>query len=297
MVSCKFNNMPVRNASSYVASSYACAVSNISLVIPTILMNLSVIMAVVKLNGEMEPYEILIANLALTDLLAGLFSMPSLFVESLYVANLKDPCDFAKFTVTASIALGQVSFFLITAIAIERHIKVFSPFFYNSRVTSSLLAKLMIGMWFVSIAIATIQFFAENVFVKFGTSSVISLLGTAVILICYTKILLRARSIRRQTEAEATRFGQGRMTEKYRNLLFIGGLIFISFFLCYSLLMARSLWNLFGVKNRDLDYIICWAWFCVLLNSLANPIISCVFNPDLKKKTTKLWTCVFRGTN
>eukprot|EP00795_Rhopilema_esculentum_P016617 gene16617-8046_t len=216
--------MPVRNASSYVASSYACAASNISLVIPTILMNLSVIMAVVKLHGEMEPYEILIANLALTDLLAGLFSMPSLFVESLYVANLKDPCDFAKLTVTASIALGQVSFFLITAIAIERHIKVFSPFFYNSKITSRLLAKLVICMWFASIAIVTTNFVADNVYVAFGTGFVTCIFGSVVISFCYSKILLRARRIRRQTEAEGIRFGQGRMTEKYRNLLFIGGL-------------------------------------------------------------------------
>ena len=288
---CNGLGLAITNKSSYIANNYACAAFNLTFAIPTILLNVALIFAVLKSDERKEPCQILILNLAFTDVSTGIFSMPSQFTEFFYVANLKDPCSFADITMALRYFLGIASFFTITAIAMERYIFVFNPYLHTNRLTTRLLAVVVMAIWLLSTAIVVVFFFVGYSMTLYVINIFFGLLSFAVIIFCYSKIFIRARSIRRKIEAEAERYGHHRMSEKDKNLLFLGGLIIISFFVCYLPFFARMSFEIFAVTSHVLDYTLCWEWFFAMLNSLINPAISCAFNPVAKGRVINILHC------
>ena len=282
------------NVSSHTTSTYTCSVANIVMATPAVLLNSSVIISILKSNERTEPYNMLMLNLAITDVLAGLFVMPSYFVQFFYVASNSTFCEPFNLLVTLGYLLGLVSLLSITTTALERYIKVFHPFVHSIRKTSYTLAIIIFGTWSLPIGSACLIFFTKS-HTYSSTSTVLYLSFTSpVIFFCYTKILLRVRSIRRQIEAEAERFGHHRINEKDKNLLFVGGLIIISYFVCFFPIFIRSMMVLLKYKERAFDHVLCWELTLYAANSLVNPIISCLFNPAIRSKVIKIWTCAGR---
>ena len=284
-----------RNISSYIASSYACGVSSIVLSIPTTILNLTYIVAVLKSNERTEPCQILLLNLAFTDLFTGIFSLPSHFIEAVYAATLKSPCSFANVTTCLKMILGLVSFITITIIAVERYTCIFYPYIHNARVTSFFLSILVTGVWFVSTAVYIAFYFFTTSKVFFLTNLVFCVFASIVIVFSYVKILLRARGIRQEIEANLQRFGQHRITEKDKNLLLVGGFIILSHFLCFSPFFAYGIFVIIGNSSNIQRYMPCWKWVFIMASSFFNPIISCTFNPAVKRKVIKMWTCGRKG--
>eukprot|EP00795_Rhopilema_esculentum_P010403 gene10403-19103_t len=115
--------------------------------------------------------------------------------------------------------------------------------------------------------------------------------GAGIIIYSYTKILLRSRRVRRQIQTEAGRFEQQRVTEKERSLLLVGGFIISSFFVCYSFPFSRPIFQMFGVEDRRPKYLICLEWTSAMANSLFNPLITCIFNPPMRREVFRILTC------
>ena len=279
--------------SSLKANYHACSVAILLLAIPTALLNISLIIALLKSNVKADLSYIFLLNLAVTDLLAAVVIMPTLFVTFSFTANSRSPCYFFKFISPIAYILGLASFVTVLFMSIERYIKIFHPFVYNARVTPRKTAIAIMFAWLYSaIPVLQLAFEAKTnltnwlVFVSF-------LVGAPVNIYCYFRIIWRARSIRRQIATEAARFGRTRTAEGEKNVAKIGGLILISISVCYIPLVFLSVLASFQISTLDDKRLLCWGLTLSQFNSLLNPLISCIFNPLVKKKVLQMWRCYF----
>ena len=276
------------NISTFKTNSQACAFINAVLALPTTLLNLFVIAAILVSNLKREPCYKLLLNLAFTDLLAGLVTMPNLFVVFSYVAQLKDPCNFAFITVPLGYILSYASFLTIVLIARERYINIFRPYLQSTTINSKTIKYSVSSLWLLSVSFVILPVITNGFAVLNLLTFSVVILGTLLNTYCYLRILLQARKVRRQIESVAARFGQQRIATKNRSLVFIGGLIVISISTCYSLVVANSFRRILGGEKIAPDYALCWEWTLVMINSLINPVISCVFNPPLRRRIVNI---------
>eukprot|EP00795_Rhopilema_esculentum_P017741 gene17741-9409_t len=284
MLPCEMNGLEISNTSSYIASAYACAVLNIPLAMLTTSVNACLIAALLKSNERGETHLLLILNLAITDLVTGLFTMPSNFVEYLYIAMLKDPCYFADVTIVIKHVIGWVSFHIVAALAVERYIYIFHPYFYNARLTSrSWIWSVVCCIWLLSILAVAPGYLSFHKRLLFASSIIFGTPSSIIIIFSHAKIFVRAQRIRRQIKTEAERFRQVGSSDKDRNILLVGGLIILAFFVCSAPTYITSILKVFDVQSSLFKYTVCWEWLSIMTNSLFNPVISCVFNPIIKR--------------
>eukprot|EP00795_Rhopilema_esculentum_P016256 gene16256-7638_t len=285
------SEIPLSNISSYKANCIACATFSIVFSVPTVLLNVALIIAILKSSERKEPYQMLVQNLAFTDLLTGVIAMPNNSAVFIYVASSKTPCSFAVVTFAIQYFLGVVSLVIVTIIALERYVFVFKPYMHSSLLTSRAMAVISILVWLIAIAFLFVSRVIKNIKLLLAMRVCIGCVLSALIILCYTKILLRARKVRRQIEAEAERFGHQRLTDKDRSLLLIGGFIIISFFVCYAPFFSKYFFIIFEVEGHVLKYSICWEWLLVMLNSLVNPVISCIFHSPIRRTILSFLVC------
>ena len=274
------------------SSFYICAVFNLVLAVPTTMLNASFIVAVLKSSDRAEPNQILMLNLAITDLLTGIVSMPSQFILYFHHTHFEEACYSKVVAENVTFFLGMASFFTISAVTIERYAYVFHPFFYNEKLTSRFLKAMAGSIWLLSIALSVTYLFTGG---SYAINTCIGFFASALIFFCYIRIMLRARGIRRQIAAEAGRFGQRRMNKKDRNLVVVGGLIIISFFVCYAPTVLSNLLSAFGIRSHIFRGMYYWLLLLVLTNSFINPMISCTFNPRVRRKVIRIWSCGRKG--
>ena len=285
------SGIPLSNTSSYKANCIACATFSLVFSVPTALLNVTLIIIILKSSERKEPYQMLVQNLAFTDLLTGVISMPNNFAVFIYIASSKAPCFFAVVTMVLQYFLGSVSLIIVTTIALERYVFVFKPYMHSTLLTSRVMAVISILVWLIPIADLFVSRVIKNIKLLFAMHVCIGCVLSALIILCYTKILLRARKVRRQIEAEAERFGHQRMTDKDRSLLLIGCFIMISFFVCYAPFFLRYFFVIFEVEGHVLEYSICWEWLLAMLNSFVNPVISCIFHSPIRRTVLRLLAC------
>eukprot|EP00795_Rhopilema_esculentum_P010385 gene10385-19083_t len=91
-VNCNDFDEKLFNKASYIENIKVCAGSILGLAIPTTLLNLALIIAILSSNECKEPRQMLVLNLAFTDFAAGLYCMPALSVKYFFIATLKNSC-------------------------------------------------------------------------------------------------------------------------------------------------------------------------------------------------------------
>ena len=288
--SCPNIGFELETTISHVINNYACAIFNMALAIPTTVLNLALIIAILKSSARKEPSQILVLNLAFTDFGAGIFGMPTISITFLHLGIETDSCHFTYASFFLGKVLGIASLLSVSLIAVERYIYVFKPFVHDTKLTTKLTAVTLFCLWLVSIALAAFFSYFENA-ISNATAATLFLSVSVIIIYSYTKILLRTWRVRRQIQTEAARFEQHRVPEKERSLLLVGGFIIISFFVCYTLIFARPILKLFGIKSDVFHYTFCWEWTFAMANSLFNPLITCIFDPSMRKEVFKILTC------
>ena len=155
----------------------------------TILLNLLVIIAMKRTKERQKPVNILLASLAVADLLAGAISMPlSAIVDILILHQFsrKKICTLNSvlnkpmiFFVTSS------SVYHLTAIAWERYVAIRKFNEYKVIVTKSLLQKLAIAAWLLAVFMPV---FALTMAVAGVDREAVQTGASIVVLICLTAI-------------------------------------------------------------------------------------------------------------
>ena len=286
--------MTVENFQSIRATSEWCSWVILIMAVPTTLMNLTLLIAIVSSKEERKPCLILLTNLAGTDLIAGLFNMPMFFFVFRYLSEGKDPCLFAKYNIPVFLVLGCVSIITVSLIATERYMSIFNPYYYVIMVSHKNFLICTGLSWCIPIMAMILAHTIPQViiFKVFGYG--IILVGVCINLFAYFRILVKAKHVRTQIQNEEARFGHSGARIRDKNLIYIGALITISMLICFS---PAGLCMLVSALNHDLRnnaMLLCWSWALILANSFINPIISCSFCPTIRGKVFKVLACPFR---
>eukprot|EP00795_Rhopilema_esculentum_P016255 gene16255-7635_t len=290
---CVWSLFVIKTTSALKANYHACSIATLLLTIPTALLNVSLIIALIKSNVKADLSYMFLLNLAVTDLIGSVVVMPAFFVAFNFIANSRNPCYFLKFISPVAYILGLASFVTVLLMSIERYIKIFHPFVYSARVTLRKTAIAIMFAWLYS-AIPVLQLaFEEEKLLTNGLIFVSFLVGAPANIFCYFRIIWHARSIRRQITSEAARFGRTKISVGEKNVAKIGGLILISITVCYIPLIFLSVLASFEIYTLDDSKLFCWGLALSQSNCLLNPVISCIFNPLVKQKVLRMWRCRF----
>ena len=294
---CHQYNFVLKNSTSFKIINSSCSWTCLVLACPTLLLNLLLIISLAKSRDMSKSCGLLILNLAITDLLNGLFNMPLFYTVFGFIAEGKDPCQFVNIAMPCFIAATSESFIIVTLIAVERYISVLHPFVHVSKLSKRNVTICVAISWISSIFVIIPLLVGENVARMNGFFTAVGVVGTVVNIYCYLRVLLKARKTRLQIRNETARFNETNITSTDKRFLFIGGLIIISMFVSFLMVVLASLLPFLGFElMKDIR---CWKWTLVMANSLVNPIITCTFCPCIRREILKILLCsiMCRETN
>ena len=292
---CSQYNFHFVNTTSFKAINYTCSWTNITLAVPTIILNVSLIITLATSGNKSKPCTILLLNLAITDLVTGLVNMPILFVIYRYIAEGNVICSFLRIATPLILYSVAESFMTVTLIAIERYINVFHPYFHASKLPTQNVIVCIAVSWLLSLVLITpLLAGVESAKLSLLIFAIIAV-GISLNIYCYLRVLCRARKVGRQIQHEAARFGQVTITSTDKRYIAIGALIILSMILCYTPEASLSILRVSGYRDHGLQFTHCWERTLTMVNSLINPFITFSFCPIVRRKVLKILTCrVFR---
>ena len=288
---CNQYSFVLHNSTSFKTINSSCSWTSLILACPTTLLNLLLIISLAKSREVNKPCGLLILNLAVTDLLNGFFDMPLFYKVFRFIAEGKDPCLFVNIAMPCFVAASFESFVTVTLIAVERYINVLHPFTYVSKLSKRNVAICIIISWTVSIFLVVPLLVGENIASFSGFFFPTCVAGTVIPIYCYLRVLLTARKTRLRIRNETARFSHAKITSADRRFLFIGGLIILSMFACFSIAASAAFMSLLRYRADVIRDIRCWNWTLIMANSLINPIITCTFCPHIRRRMLRLLTC------
>ena len=287
-LSCAFYDLHYHNTDSYHANSNSCAATGLALSLPTTLLNAPLLIVFLTIKDRAKPPHMLLANLVFTDTLCGLIGLPSLFFLFYKLGIAEDPCSISIVLIPITYILGLASFLNICAIALERYLAIFHPFFYRTKATVSTVAVAIAVIWLLAFLSL-----AEAIFLQTGVGLrwVLLSLGTlGIVLTCcmYLRIYILTRKVRKQISDTEQRFGNQTVNRTETNLVLTGSLMLVSVFICFFPILIVNVFNLLGYRPTESGYAICWAWILSTSNSLLNGIITCSQLSYVRKAMLKL---------
>ena len=273
------------------AINYSCTWTNIVLACPTTILNLSLITALASSRDRKKPCNILLLNLAITDLIVGFVNMPLFFVVLRFIAQGKNPCSYFAVFISFMVAVTYQSFVTVTQIAVERYISIFHPFVHSSKLSSRNVTICIGTSWTISLLLVIPLLVAVDSSILFASMAGSGITGIMMNLYCYLRVLLQARKVKLQIQTEAARFGGTNINAADKRYIYLGILIVVSMVLCILPEVTGSIMWVIGYKRDTLNKLSCWRWTLIALNSFINPFITCSFCPDVRKKVLEILTC------
>ena len=255
-------------------------ISNI-ITVPVIAVLNALVMIAVKTKSRLRAQKsnIVLAMLALTDLLVGILAQP-IFIDGMISILLQESNGQSCLTEILSFAVSNCLFtssLLHLALASgERYVAIKYPYQHITIVTesrllvSSLLTWLLAVMVHVALAVDTFLFYRIN--------NIVIGLSLAVIIFCHFSVYIETRRHKNQVAAQQVTQEARKQFEKDKKAFKLTSTIIGVLLLCYSPLMFCRLF-LVTIYTPTLNtfYIIgFFAVTVVYLNSLLNPVIYCI---------------------
>ena len=251
----------------------------------TILMNLLVIMAVKTRPRLQSKYNILLACLAVTDLLVGAASQPTFIAGQSFVLKglcLTEHCKFLQETNSMFLIPPFASLFHLTLISIERFVALKYTFSYMTIVTGLLLKIAVVSSWVIGCFPGLLRNLSEEYVnkVKFILFPCV-VLNLSLILICHLSVYFVTRRHEKQIKCEQV---SPQATTR---------IIIMPLLVCFVPQFVYILFSytFYSSSNYTVNVIILFhpVFVSILsLNSLCNPIIYCYRNKTFRKTCKEL---------
>ncbi len=288
--SCSLYEITLKPDKGYLLNIKMCGLISLILSLPTILLNTSLIIILLKSRERSKPYNVFLLNLVITDCLCGYIILPFHSAFFYQISEREDPCSYSRFRRPIVAILGYTSFLSIFALTIERYTAVFYPFFYETKVNLSTTVASIIIIWVISIASFIPTLLTQDIiFYRFCV-----ILGGFILPLfnfyCYYKILTFTRRIRNDINSTRRRFGS-QNNRRESSLALTGVLILVSMCVCYYPLVIRATIAASGITSNISDYLQCWTWNLTSANSCLNACITCYQLSHLRRAMLKLWRC------
>ena len=225
----------------------------------TILMNVLVIMAVKTRLRLQSKYNILLACLAVTDLLVGAASQPTFIAGQIFVIkglSLTDHCRFFQETNSMFMIPTFASLFHLTLISIERFVALKYTFSYMAIVTGLRLKIAVVSSWviacFPGILLRSLseEYVNKVKFILFP----FAVLNLSVILFCHLSVYFVTRRHEKQIKCEQVSPQAAADFAKEKKALKTTRIIIMALLVCF---LPRFVYILFSYANyNSSNYIV-----------------------------------------
>ena len=263
----------------------------------TILMNVLVIIAVKTRPRLQSKYNILLACLAATDLLAGAASQPSFIAAQIFVIkglSLTGYCRYLSKTHVIFWIPIRASLFHLTLISMERFVAIKYTFRYQTIVTGFHLKVAVVSSWVISGCPSILQSLSDEFEIIIRVSGFISLcVNILLIVFCHLSVYFVTRRHEKQIKCEQVSPQAAADFAKEKKALKTTRIIIMALLLCFiPLIVYNLLLNVFFKGNSNIANVIVLSYPVVVsvisLNSLCNPFIYCYRNKSFRKTCKEL---------
>ncbi|EDO40378.1 predicted protein [Nematostella vectensis] len=221
----------------------AAAVINCITLLPAIILNVLLMMAMYRSPAFRKPSTLLLYSLSSSDLLIGLIVQPAYIAKK--VGELTDNfnlyCQNAFLIYNFGKVLTGVSFLTLTLISVDRYLLVTSGIDYPTKVTNYRVGFVIALSWLFMIAIIITQHFIPNRATVFILIALLIGSCVAITTICYVMAL---HKIRRQKNAIRLASGPRSQlqanTARYKKFIITMIWVFVVFLLCYTPYMVAT---------------------------------------------------------
>ena len=279
----------VSNADLTAATEYSFLIAIIvnSIACPfTVLLNVLIIAAVVKTRRLRNNSNILLAFLAATDVLSGLFVQPSYVIwKALQLNSVKNNCLLRTIHNWIFIVIPFVSLFHLTLVTLERLIAIKFSLRYLSILTPRKIRILVATVWVFALVTPIGLDLASGTRVSRFSNVFLAFIVVFCILFILATYAVLFREIRRHREAiqtqqrsheEMERFARDKKT--FKTIVFVFAALLISYVPMAIALLFRPRSGYSGIY----DVLLPWARTFAMLNSLFNPLIYCWRQKELR---------------
>ena len=255
----------------------------IILFLTTLLGNSTILITIWKTSSLHSAANILLTNLAVSDLAVGLllgpFSMVNILITVKYTVHV-----FLLYNIVGAF-LSVATFITVTAIGIERLLALRLHLRYHELVTPFRVIVVVIFIWVLSAVIACSCLWDSNVLYAVLSASFISLLvGNFVV---YVKIYSVVRRHQRQIQQQQNQqrndiFRVSRFKKTALNTFFVCILLFV----CYSPYVFVINMAFAGLNFAPSVYFTVTT--LIYLNSCLNPVLYCWRDREIRAAVKKL---------
>ena len=253
------------------------AVLMLVLSLPTLFLNICIIIAILRGPELHTPSFAIIFNLAASDCLTGCSAYIFYATSCIRFVLGYDACVVANIGTPWSYILGITSFNTICLQTAERYIAIFYPYWYHEKLTVKriILANLITWVW--SAVMVTFWMITKNNSVFHGVVGILSLILFSMTVLCYVLIFREVRKIEREMMKSQTASYQDRRKIKSESKVAKAtAIILAAVVACFSPLLFIELFIAFNGEQTTLVSIaLYWGWFFALFNSFLNPFIAC----------------------
>lgn len=275
-----------------ITTIYINAVINAMLIVPTTVLNLSVIMVLLR------PTFFTVSNVSLLflsiwGLLSSILSQPLYICYVLYLSERRMPCTIALPNMYLGPTISMSNTFTGVAISIERYLALFHTYYWQQNVRPKHLVICLSTVWVLPFILCVVMFDTPYRGPGVALYTLITIFALAWISYSHFKVHRLVRSMQRQIsrntvvpfpdEKEATRKRQARLSKF--TVVVIG--VFLGFNIPYcalSLLVYVLLKGFLFAENIS----ICMQTF-LCISPLVYPLVFAWQSPQVGRELLKLW--------
>lgn len=258
-----------------------------------ILMNMLVIIAIKRHYRLQTMYNVLLACLALTDLMVGVASQPIFVAQEIYLlagASLTDYCGLYSQTIYVFLVPCIESLLTLALLSVERYLAMKYSLRYATMITVPRITAAVVCSWVISVVPLILRLIPATIpFSKvFYFVSVVS--SIIVIVFCHFSVYFVSRRHMIQIKAEQVT-GEAkanflRETKAVKTTSIIIAFLFLSY--VPGILYGAMKYILSSRYSERQTNWLPFATSCLLLNSFFNPFIYCWRSKDLRKAMLEL---------
>ncbi|XP_078356377.1 trace amine-associated receptor 7e-like [Oculina patagonica] len=252
-----------------------------------VIVNVLVVTAIFSTSRLRTPSNLLIACLALSDVLVGLTAQPGYISYRLMENQHRSvPCFVRIVYAAAFYVCFGVSFMTLSAVSYERFVAVRLRVRYNTFFSSSRVLKCTLGIWIVNFSLAVLQWAKIN-YVARGIHHVVWLICLFATGVTQVAVLIVVRRSRRQVQEHMETVEIVRKQREVKLALSISIIVAVYLILNTPVMFVTFYHQTLGY-NLPTYNVYSWAETFAFLNSFSNPLIIFWKNQQVQQRVFDL---------
>ena len=265
----------VENTLLITASSFLAILSFTAVIFNTV-----AILAIRRTLSLSKNFKILLLNLAVADAGVGLISQPlnlAILIAEIENHNFKYLQQINKIYQSTTTLLCVASFLGVTAVAADRFLAVYLHLRYEELVTKKRVTSAVTAVWTVSVIIALLWEFKQNI--AFAIIASFLMVCLIVIALFYFKLHLVVKYHTEQLMAQQIQCRENNEelerlnAERQKRSAFMIFYVYLALLICYLPITIFNTLYFLGIEVLPIVAVVCDILF--VLNSSLNPLIYC----------------------